>query len=515
MNENQNNPFAGPDKPGGEGGTGRGIGAAAQHSGAERAHGTQGPTYPPSGFERFRQWLGSSLSVQMFSIVVVVLLLLIPLDMTRDLVAERKIRQQEAIGEVGDRWGKEQTLIGPVLSIPYTRELTRLIDDRNETFTSDHVLHILPETLHIDAGIAPEVRRRGIFPVVVYHGQVALSGHFERKAFAHALPDGAQVHWDKAYLSMGLSDQRGIRDAARLAWNGRKLPFEPSSAKHVLPEAALQTGLPVQGLAPEGWSPGDRHQRRMDPVADKMDQSFQFDIPLKLDGSLGWHAVPVGKHTTTTMRADWPDPSFTGAFLPKHEIDQDGFEANWEVFHLNRPFAQLTNSDFGRMEQSAFGVSLLTPVDQYTQTERAVKYGVLIIALTFLALFLVQLLLKRHWHPVRYVLVGLALSLFYVLLLALAEKIGFCMAYGVAALATVGLITYYSGGAIRRKAALFGFGSALAAVYGFLFITLAAEDYALLIGALGLFVVLAAVMTLSRRMGVAAQGPDDAQPSTA
>jgi inner membrane protein len=350
----------------------------------------------------------------------------------------------------------------------------------------------------------------------VYRSTATLKGAFERSAFAHAFPQDATVDWHKAYLSLGLTDQRGIREEAMLTWNGRELPFEPSSAKHVLPGNAIQTGLPASGLALDGEREGanrpsdeahvlDRHQKQKQ-------QSFQFEIPLVLDGSSGWHTVPVGKQTTVSLAADWADPSFTGAFLPEHDVSDDGFQANWEVFHLNRPFPQLTKTDFGHLRGSSFGVSLLTPVDQYTKTERAVKYGVLVIALTFLALFLVQVMLKRHWHPVRYVLVGLALSLFYVLLLALAEKLGFAAAYALAALATVLLITFYSGGAIRRKAALFGFGSALAAVYGFLFVTLAAEDYALLIGALGLFAVLAAVMALSRRMGVKDAKPEPAQP---
>ena len=413
-----------------------------------------------------------------------VLVLLIPVATVLGLVREREGRAAEVRREIGERWGGEQTLGAAVLTLPYHGlEAGR---------PAVRQLHLLPAEVHWQGELTPHIRNRGIFEVPVYEARLRATGWFAPRALAPLGVEPASVLWDRATLTLGVSDLRGIQERVELEWpggGGRRLPFLPGSAS---PEA-LPTGLqvPLGGLG-------------LGAASDRL--PFSFEIVLRGTETLSF--LPLGEVTTVRLASPWPDPGFSGAFLPRQRrLGPEGFSARWEVPYFGRGYPQAWRDGgeqprqlAGLVPSSAFGVTLVRPADQYQQTERSAKYAVLFILLTFTTLFLLELLSPVRLHPVQYLLVGFALCLFYVLLLALGEHLGFPAAYATAAAAVVALVTLYARsllGSWRRIAPL---ALALAGLYGFLYSLLVAQDYALLLGAAGLFLVLALVMYLTRHL---------------
>jgi inner membrane protein len=233
-------------------------------------------------------------------------------------------------------------------------------------------------------------------------------------------------------------------------------------------------------------------------------QSMPFDFAAVVAGSRAVSMLPLGNVTTVSLRSDWPHPSFQGAFLPaEREITAQGFEARWQVLELNRTYRQVFAEgevDVATLDKSAFGVGLFQSVDIYQRAERAVKYAALFIALTFLTLFAWEQVTRNRLHPLQYLLVGLALSMFYLLLIALSEHIAFAVAYVTAAASLVLLIGLYIAGALRSSYRGLVAGGAMSLVYGLLYMLVLSEDYSLLLGAIILFVALAAVMLATRRI---------------
>ncbi len=458
------------------------------------------PNADPKPVERTvkagRRW-GDHTLVKLSMLALLVLLLLIPVARVTGLVRERMSRQQEVAWEIAATWGGAQALLGPIVAVPYTvteervtveesgRRTAESTVQRTETFTRDRVLYALPSEVEWQARIEPEIRSRGLFEVVVYEARLAVAGAFARPA----LVDSAhtRVHWERAVLFLGVPDVRGLQRRARLAWGGREFDFLPGTGGGV---ELLPTG--VHAPLPAEWgaaAPGER-------------VPFSFELALRGSGDLSF--LPAGEETRVEMSSPWPSPGFGGAFLPgEREIGPDGFTASWSVPYFGRSYGQSWSDaavDHGQLAGSAFGVSLVLPADAYQQTERAVKYAVLFILLTFGTFFLLELLSPERLHAMHYLLVGFALCVFYVLLLAVGEHLGFTAAYALAAAATAGLIAGYSRSILAgrgRAAVVLG---ALAALYGFLYVLLRLEDYALLLGAVGLFVALAVLMVLTRHL---------------
>ena len=426
----------------------------------------------------------------LFKMIVTGLLILalgIPLMMVRGQIWERKQRRDSVVSEVSSTWGNAQTLGGPVLTVPYQVHST---DDKGKVVhTSTYLAWFLPETLKVDGRLFPELRRRGIFEVPVYRADLHVSGIFQRPSFAEWEIPAKDILWDKAWLSIGVPDMRGIRRNVRLVWAGRGLQFAPGGGVTGLWSTGLR--VPVSGLA-------QGPEREMYP--------FAFDLALR--GSQQLRFLPFGKQSAVTLRSSWPDPSFSGGFLPEsRSVTSKGFEAAWSVPYFGRSYPQQWREGEreqlvpeNALQESAFGVDLYQSVDVYLKTERSVKYGMLFLVLTFLAFFLFEVFSPVSLHPMHYLLVGSALCLFYVLLLSISEHIPFGVAYGIASAGIIVLISGYSLAILRGKRRALAMSGMLVLLYGYLYVLLQAEDYALLLGSIGLFVILALVMFLTRKV---------------
>jgi inner membrane protein len=437
----------------------------------------QGMSPSPAGTEP-SFWGRQAATLKGIVIFFLVLILLIPAFMIESLIREREGRQREAIYEVSSKWGQAQTITGPVLVIPF-EQVHRNTEGR-ELSRETKYAYFLPDQLVVNGEVTPEKRHRGIFDVVLYSGQLVLEGSFGRPAVEQAVPTGAAILWNKAVLAVGIPDLRGLRDQVSLRWAGRHTVFEP--------------GIPMRGVAESGIHV---------PLAlGEADTSRSFRIEISLRGSGSLFFTPVGKVTEVTLRSPWSDPSFTGAFLPdRKNLGAAGFDASWKVLHLNRNYPQQWNSDqpvgFG---DSAFGVDFLLPIDNYQKSTRSVKYAVLFIGLTFLTVFFIEMSQSRRVHPFQYALIGLAMVIFYTLLVSISEHTSFNAAYLVAAIMTLALTSIYARSLFQSNRMALLVAGTLAILYGFLFVVLQQQDYALLIGSLGLFVILAAVMYFSRRI---------------
>ncbi len=429
-----------------------------------------------NGIQQFSKWLKQSLFVKLAAIGFLILLLLLPNAMIRELIRERQYRQSEVVREVSESWGGPQQIIGPVLSIPYNRWVEYEEGKRKPV---QEIAHFLPTQLQVDGQATHQLRRRAIFEVVLYQTEVTLSGVFEQPNFAALHIDPKDVRWEQARLSLGISGMTGIKSSIQVNWAGDSVRMEPGTA--------------APALLPSGVS----HEVRLQPDG----ASYAFAIPLKLNGSELLQFEPVGKETQVRLRSDWNSPGFVGNFLPdQHDIRTDGFSATWQILDLNRNYPQSWLNEQYQLGQATFGVRFVKTVDEYAKNDRSAKYAILIIGLTFLIYFFFETLRRFHIHPFQYLLIGLAISVFYLLLLSLSEQIGFNYAYLTAAAATIGLIVLYSASMLRVTRLIVQLALLLIAIYGFIFIILQLEDYALLAGSIGIFIALAAVMFYSRKV---------------
>jgi inner membrane protein len=372
--------------------------------------------------------------------------------------------------------------VGPILSVPYRY---RNRGPNGDTITYVGQTRFLPSSLEIEGEVRPEVRYRGMYEVILYDVGLRWSGAFERPDLGAWKIPPEDILWDEAVLVVGIPDLRGIKRAIVASWGEETLSFEPGTGGVSLCASGIHARVPgLEGAAPDA------------PV--------RFSFELRLNGSRELLFSPLGKETRLRLSSTWPSPSFTGQFLPEtREVTAQGFTAEWNISYLTRPFPQAWRESEVPAEllgQWMGGVSLFQPVDSYAKTSRTTKYGVLFLFMTFAVYFLFEILGRLRIHPFQYLLVGFALCLFYLLLLSLSEHLGFATSYLLASAGTVGLIAGYSGsvlGSVGRAAAI---GAGLAGLYAYLYVLLQLEDYALLLGSLGLFVLLAVAMALTRRV---------------
>jgi inner membrane protein len=429
---------------------------------------------------------GTMLTVKLVVIGVLGLALWIPTSIIGLLVNERADRRDEVVGEVSATWGQAQTMEGPVLSVPVHvwRE-----DENGRRTQRTAWVNQLPETLDISGSLNPEVRYRAIYEVVLFRGNLNLRGSFPPLDPTRwgVLPE--DVQWDRAVLTFGVSDPKGLREVPRLVLGGEILPLEPGAGRGPFPEGL---GAKVQLL----------------PPADKGGAAIPFEIEVDLAGSESLHFLPMARETNVELEAPWPDPSFDGAFLPEERtVAESGFHASWKVLSLHREVPQYwlsedenVNCFGGYLRGASFGVRLLFPVDAYQRTMRTVKYSVLFSLLTLLGFFAVEVGGRTSIHPVQYMVIGFALCIFYTLLLSLSELIGFNLAYAVASGVIVALVTSYIHAIVRSRKLSALCAAVLAAVYSSLFVMLQLEELALLMGTVLLLVLCAVVMLLTHRL---------------
>ena len=407
------------------------------------------------------------------------MLLLFPLAWLQGLVTERTQLREQAIATVARGWGGRQMVSGPVIAIPVTETHS---DGRSSTAD----WYVLPESMELNAQITVQDERRklGVYEVPVYVSTVHITGRFDLEREIAKFTGGNEslrVHADRAVLLLPLSDPRGVRDIKLSETTLTSVALEP------------WRGFPMAALAAPLRSDVDLNKGKQ-----------AFDLTLQIAGTQSLSFLPLAHTSRVNLRGNWPTPGFASGFLPvERHVQSEHFDATWQVLDLNRSYGarwmegQIPMSD---LQDSAFGVDLVQPVDLYQQSERAVKYAGVFIGLSFLTLFIWEHLMHRPVHPIQYGLMGLALSVFFLLLLALAEHLGFGLAYVLAALALCTLLGIYIAGAMNSRSSGTAATSLFGLLYGLLYLLVTSDDYALLAGALGLFAVLAAAMVLTRRI---------------
>jgi inner membrane protein len=439
-----------------------------------------------------------SISIKALVIAVLTVLMLWPLSRVESLVSERQALQHQAYEVIAAGFGGSQIVGPPIVSVD-TQERSVVVDPStkisSEVWVAGPPLHLLPDDVRIASDVAVEVRSKGIYSVPVYVSKIVITGEFTPDAIARLLAPNVdtRVLPTHAVIQLPLSGVKYLRAVTRFEVGGQALH---ATSGEVAGFAALTAPIEIQSI--------DRAR------------TLGFSIEFEVAGSDSLHFLPLGSNTSVTARIAWPHPDFDGAFLPiSHEFSHQGYSANWQVLELNRPIPQIWRGmsiDNSALLATAFGVRLFQPSDIYTQNYRAVRYGILFVAITFACFFAWEHLVRgMRLHPMQYLLVGLALGIFYLLLLALSEHVGFAASYAVASAALVTLITTYIVGATTNRRAATGIGAALAASYGVLYVILLSQDYALLFGSLLLFVILAALMLATRRLDWASIGREESQ----
>jgi len=422
-------------------------------------------------------WQKNKLVLKSFFIAFLVLALLVPTFIIMYLVSERKERKQEVTKEISNKWSSAQTITGPFLDIPYTDFAA------NGSFEKRSI-YLLPEDLNIKAVIEPEIRYRSIYKVPVFTTRpLVLKGKFLKNSMVSPGINPAFIKWNEAKLCIGISDLKGIKQQT-IKWNDQLMN--------------MQAGLPENSLVNQGIS-----------VSLPLDSSFQeketsFSVELTLQGSEKLYCMPTGSRTSMHFSSSWPNPAFDGKYLPDTErVSKKGFEAGWVVSEFNRDFPKVFTSNSNikaGLRESGFGVILLSPFDAYAQTMRSLKYAILVIALTFFAYFFTEIFQRRPVHPLQYILIGMALVVFYTLLLSISEYIQFPVAYLIASAATVLLLSWYTQSIFKKTKMVLIFALLLSTLYLFIYVLIQMVDNALLFGSIGLFVLLATAMYLSRKI---------------
>lgn len=424
------------------------------------------------------RWIKNSVMLKLLTITIIMLLLLIPTSMVQSIIEEREMLSQEATNEVSMKWANQQLINGPILTIPISYEYGK--DDKTIKGTKNWF--VLPKTFDVRGSITPEKLNRGIFEIVVYESLLEISGRF-------VLPEPPKVdnmtsiNYEDAFLTIGISDLRGIQSKVDVKVNKKSYLVNAGSA---IPEI-IQSGITVP------------LHMAVNPEKPTLEYSFTLD----LQGSKNLSFIPNGSTSTVRLDSEWDAPSFNGNFLPKNrDVAASGFSANWKVLQLNRnyPESWIGNNYQFAMQNSAFGVELKIPVDDYQKSMRSSKYGAMTIALTFLIFFLVEIKNNRKIHPFQYALVGLALCLFYILLVSISEHLNFNQAFIISSIAVVSMVSLYSLSVFKQQSSSVILTTILVLIYTFLFVTLQLTDYALLLGSIGLALMLGATMYFTRNI---------------
>ena len=439
---------------------------------------------------KFTHWLKHSITARMLVVGFLLIVLLIPLEFVKELIAERSLRQEEVVRDINSKWGNEVVLSGPILKIPYKTykeekvyiQKTKSYEIKTEEIMN--VAYVFPDELNIDSSvkIKEEPLKRGIYESAVYTADIDVQGYFPTINLSGRDIEPKDILWDKITVLIKSSNLKGVKDNLVVNANGSLLAMAPRYSQEYL--NAIQSAY-VKGLS-----------------ADKI-ETIPFSFNLKINGSESLQFIPIGKETKVTMESDWDSPSHMGKYIPEdgsREVSDDGFKASWKVLQINRQFEQKFYNRLPDLLEFAFGTKLIVPVDEYQKSERTTKYGFMVIGLTLLVFLLIQLVSRIYIHPFQYVMIGLALVMFYTLLISISEHSTFLKAYIVAAVSVLALITLYSRGILKGFKFPMLVSASLGSLYAFIYIIIQLENYALLAGSIGLFVILAIIMFASRKI---------------
>lgn len=461
--------------------------------------------------------IGSSIFAKLSTIVVLVLLLLIPLFWVKDLIEERKNRQSEVSSEIAFKWAGQQVISGPIIAIPYQVVKEIVTTDKNITSTKNtyitQYVYLMPKSLDINSMISPESLKRGIYKSVVYNAQLDLKGSFDAIDFNKIDLSGQELEWKNAKILIGLSDLKGLGASPTLVFNQTKIDFEPNMSS---------------------LNPFENNMIAAIDLSQTKTTSGDFQIKFNVRGSQSINFLPLAKQTKIHTQGNWANPSFNGAVLADdRNITGNNFEATWNIPSFNRKFSQqwvgeaeklyeiknnyeisnaigegysstaepaaTTESNIAT-EKDMIQINFLEEVNNYQKTTRVAKYGILIIILTFAALFFTEIIKKQRIHLIQYMLIGFAMVLFYSLLLSISEHLGFNLAYLLAALATIILIASFIKSITSDSKSALIFSGILSIFYSFIFILMQLRDYSLIVGTVGIFIILAILMRVSTKI---------------
>ena len=430
-------------------------------------------------------WFRESVLIKMVLIGFLTLALLIPSFLIQDLILERQARQQEVIDEITDKWSGAQLVQGPIMVLPYKTTVSQRDTSGRVTYKEViTTINILPETLNIRGNSDAKTKKRGIYNTVVYTSKILVNGKFSALELVKSGINPDMVLWSKAKVVIGLSDLKGLKNNPVIKLNNTPYEVETDFSSLKLFKNNLVV-LP-------------------DLTATK-NTAISFSFNLDLLGSNELNFLSLGKNTEVNMKGIWKDPSFIGRYLPDESVIKDSiFSASWKIPYFNRPLPQQWIEENAAIDMQnkdiSFGVRFILPVDQYQKTMRTAKYAILIILLTFISLFFTELLSKKRVHLLQYILIGAAMTIYYTLLLSFSERLGFNLAYIIASVATVLLISSFIAVLIKNKHTALIFGGILSIFYTFIFVTIQLQDLALMFGSIGLFIIVAALMYLSTRI---------------
>lgn len=418
------------------------------------------------------------LTLKVVIIGIIAIALLVPKFMILALIDDRQATAELTTHEVMQKWSLSQTVRGPILSVPY---IERSFDSGGKEVKEEtREFYLLPKTLKVIGKIIPQERKRSIYETVVYESELQVTGQFDGSGLSDLKIPDEDILWAKAKLLVAISDLRGINDKISLTWNKSDLAFSPGMENPLIGINGISLSLPL--LSPEHF-PAD------------------FSFMLQLNGSEALNFAPLGEITEVTLNSSWQDPGFDGNFLPAdYQIGKDGFTANWKILNFNRNFPQQWKASDYKVTDADFGVRLVTVADHYQKSSRSAKYAILVILFVFLSFFLTEILTKQKVHPFQYILVGFAILIFYLLLLSISEQLGFNTAYFISAAAVLTMVLFYSRSFMKTWLNAGIQTLILTFSFGFIFVLMQLETYALLVGSIGLFVVLALTMFFTRKI---------------
>jgi len=429
-------------------------------------------------------------TAKMLMVGFLTLVLLIPLFFVQNLIDERSKRKVEMQDEVTNLWGKDILFYGPTLRVPYTSyENYNVTDTKTGTTTiqrkaTTNYAYFFPDELANTSNVKKnESLKRGIFNHVVFTADMNFKGSFSNPNFAKLGVTDENLQWDKAAIVVKTTNLKSIKSELKIQVNNEKFTFEPQNSDKSNYSVLATNTFNYKELSATG--------------------KINFNFSITYNGSNSIKFIPVGKVTTVSVDSDWESPSFEGSFAASDttkSVSSKGFHADWKIMDINRTFSQQYLNALPDLDDYLFGVKLIQTVDEYQQNERASKYGFLVIGLTFLIFFLIQSISKVNIHIFQYTMIGLALIMFYTLLISITEHSSFSFAYAIAGSSVVSLITLYSVSILKNRKFPMFIGVALSVLYTFIYVIIQMEDYALLVGSIGLFLILGAVMYFSRKI---------------
>lgn len=444
-----------------------------------------------SNTNKFSYWLRNSISARMIIIAFLSLILLIPLMLVGELIHEREQRQHEVIREINSKWGNDVVFYGPILKVPYrTYNEKTIYNDKTQTkeIVREAVInygYFFPNDLNIACDVNSREKKRNNYKSVVFTSTLGGSGNFSKPDLSSKRIADEDIIWNEATIILKSTNLKGIKSDVKIKLNNQSYPLEATYSDN------------------DTKYMGTLESSFIDNRIAFKEKPVDFSFSITYNGSESIKFIPIGKITDVTMKSNWADPSFVGNYLPQNEgekVTANGFNAFWKVLQVNRSFPQQSFNTIPNLTSYAFGTDFIIPVDEYQKSERTTKYGFLIIGLTFLCFFLIQTLSKIHIHAFQYLMIGIALVMFYTLLISISEHSSFTKAYIISSIAVICLISLYATSILKNIKFPMLIGISLTVLYSFIFVIVHLENYALLVGSIGLFLILAMVMYVSRKI---------------